>query len=138
MAHVADLSRRLMEEILEKYDSRVDSTRFQKPSRTLWFFTQIYASGGNVACYEVHERFLQQLCVLANCGFEEAAGFDHYDDKYYDGIVGEIWSRFGKMLIRWVRAQPDHYDEPLTYGCFQVPEWFVKAARSKSLQGFYS
>lgn len=129
------MSERLRKEALLGYKSAVDCPVYNEAINTLAFLQMAFADRGRHFSSLVPLRFMQEVCTLGITGFEDAGGFQEYK-KGIPSSLEKIWLLFATTLIHYVRKHEGADDEPIFFGCFEIPNWFVDESRAMAFKYF--
>jgi hypothetical protein len=137
-----ELAERLREEVLKNYTPGVPNSPYPDVHNTLNFFMFAYAERGMVRTVILPMKLMQLLCSLANDGFEIAAGYRYKNEKNaLESLLDQIWYLFTITLVRWVKGRKktriNGEKEDFYYGCYEVPRWFIQAAKETHVNGAY-
>lgn len=120
------MTEKLRTESLKGYSSGVKDPIYAEAIKTLDLlqnaFTQRSHGQGRGALVPLH--LVQAVCSLGITGFEDAGSFQEYK-KCIPSNLEEIWLLFATTLIHYVRDQNISNNEPIFFGCFEIPNWFV-------------
>lgn len=127
-----EMSERLRKESLIGYSSGVKDSIYNESINSLSVLEKAFTErghGGQGRGALVPLHLVQSLSTLAIAGFEDAGGFQEYK-KGIPRNLERVWLLFTTALIHFVREQDSVDDEPIFFGCFEIPQWFIGESRS--------
>ena len=124
-----DMSERLRKDSLVGYSTGVKDPVYAEAVKTLSLLQMAFTHRSGKRSAEIPLTLVQSISTLSILGFDHAGGFQIYKQGV-PSALDKIWLLYTTTLIHFVRTQREKFDEPIFFGCFEIPNWFVEESRA--------